>query len=34
MEVKAKGIEHPVIVSEVLGIGGQQKLFLPEAADV
>lgn len=34
MEVKAKGIEHPVIVSEVLGIGGQHKLFLPEAADV
>lgn len=34
MEVKAKGIEYPVIVSEVLGIGGQHKLFLPEAADV
>lgn len=34
MEVKAKGIEQPVTVSEVLGIGGRYKLFLPEAADV
>ena len=30
IEVKAKGIEHPVILSEVLGIGGQDKLLLTE----
>jgi adenylate cyclase len=34
MEVKAKGIEHSVTVSEVLGIGGRHKLFLSETADV
>ena len=33
MEVKAKGIEHPVILFEVLGVGGRQKLSLPEAVD-
>jgi adenylate cyclase len=33
MEVEAKGIEHPVALSEVLGIGGAHKLFLPETAE-
>ena len=33
MEVKAKGVEHPVTLSEVQGIGGAHKLFLPETAD-
>jgi PAS domain S-box-containing protein len=33
MEVKAKGVEHPVVLFEVLGIGGQHKLSLPEAVD-
>jgi len=33
MEVKAKGIEHPVTLSEVLGIGGSHRLFLPETAE-
>jgi PAS domain S-box-containing protein len=33
MEVKAKGIEHPVTLFEVLGIGGQHKLYLPETAE-
>jgi hypothetical protein len=33
MEVKAKGIEHPITVSEVLGIGRPHRLFLPEAAE-
>ena len=33
MEVKAKGIEHPVTLSEVLGIGGPHKLFLPETTE-
>ena len=33
MEVKAKGIEYPITVSEVLGIGRPHQLFLPEAAD-
>jgi len=32
-EVEAKGIEHPVTVFEVLGIGGRHKLFLPEMAE-
>ena len=30
IEVKAKGVEHPVILSEVLGIGGKYKLLLTE----
>ena len=30
-EIKAKGIEHPITVSEVLGIGGRYRLVLPEA---
>ena len=33
MEVKAKGIEHPVTLSEVLGIGRPHKLYLPETAE-
>ena len=33
MEVKAKGIEHPVTLSEVLGIGGPHRLFLPETTE-
>ena len=32
-EIRAKGIEQPVVVSEVLGIGGRHKLSLPETAD-
>jgi PAS domain S-box-containing protein len=32
-EIKAKGIEQPVVVAEVLGIGGRYKLYLPETAD-
>jgi PAS domain S-box-containing protein len=31
--IKAKGIEHPVTVSEVLGIGGRYRLVLPEVKD-
>ncbi len=33
MEVKAKGIEHPIIVSEVMGIGRPHQLFLPDIAE-
>ena len=33
MEVKAKGIEHSITLSEVLGIGGPHKLLLPETAE-
>jgi PAS domain S-box-containing protein len=33
MEAKAKGIEHPITVSEVLGIGRPHQLFLPEVAE-
>jgi PAS domain S-box-containing protein len=33
MEVKAKGIEHSITLSEVLGIGGSHKLLLPETAE-
>ena len=33
MEVKAKGIEHPITLFEVLGIGGRHKLLLPETAE-
>jgi len=32
-EIRAKGIEHPVLVSEVLGIGGRHALHLPESTD-
>ena len=34
MEVRAKGVEHPVLLFEVLGIGGRHKLALGEAVDV
>jgi PAS domain S-box-containing protein len=34
IEVKAKGIEDPVTVSEVLGIGRPYKLYLPETTEV
>jgi PAS domain S-box-containing protein len=33
MEVRAKGIEHPVKLLEVLGIGRPYQLLLPEAAE-
>jgi adenylate cyclase len=33
MEVRAKGIEHPVVLFEALGIGGRHKLSLSEAVD-
>jgi adenylate cyclase len=33
MEVKAKGIENPITLYEVLGIGGRHKLLLTETVD-
>ena len=33
VEVKAKGVEHPVALYEALGIGGKHKLYLPETVD-
>jgi hypothetical protein len=33
MEVKAKGIEYPIAVSEVLGIGRPHQLYLPDIAE-
>jgi hypothetical protein len=30
MDVEAKGIEYPVTLCEVLGIGGQHRLNLPK----
>jgi PAS domain S-box-containing protein len=33
MEVKAKGIEHPVTLYEAVGIGRPHKLYLPETAE-
>ena len=33
MEVKAKGIEHPVTLYEALGIGRPHKLYLPETGE-
>jgi hypothetical protein len=33
MEVKAKGIEYPITVSEVLGIGRPHQLYLPDSAE-
>lgn len=33
MEVKAKGVEHPVTLFETLGIGGSHKLLLPNASE-
>ena len=32
MEVRAKGFEHPIALSEVLGIGGSHKLMLYQSA--
>jgi len=32
-EVKAKGVEHPVTLFEVLGISGRHKLLLPDASE-
>ena len=34
MAIKAKGIEHPVTLFEVLGIGGRHRLYLTETSDV
>ena len=33
MEIKAKGIEQPIMLYEVLGIGGAHKLLLPETGE-
>jgi adenylate cyclase len=33
IEIMAKGIEHPIILYEALGIGGKHKLLLPEIRD-
>jgi adenylate cyclase len=33
MEIRAKGIEHPINIYEVLGIGGNYRLLLPETAE-
>jgi adenylate cyclase len=33
MEVRAKGVERPVILFEVLGIGGRHRLSLGESSD-
>ena len=33
IEVKAKGVEHPITLSEVLGIGGKYKLHLTETSE-
>jgi adenylate cyclase len=33
MEVKAKGVEHPVTIYEILGIGGQHKLLLTDSVE-
>jgi adenylate cyclase len=33
IEVKAKGVEHPITISEVLGIGGSYKLQLTETSE-
>ncbi|MCW2238981.1 PAS domain-containing protein [Azospirillum canadense] len=33
IEIKAKGIEQPVLAFEVLGIRGRYKLFLPETVE-
>jgi PAS domain S-box-containing protein len=34
MEVRAKGVEHPVVLFEVLGVGGRHKLALGETVDM
>jgi len=33
MEVKAKGVEQPVVLFEALGVGGRHKLSLAESVD-
>ncbi len=33
MEIRAKGIEHPIKIYEVLGIGGKYKLLLPNIVE-
>jgi PAS domain S-box-containing protein len=33
MEVRAKGIEHPIVLYEILGIGGTHNLSLAETVD-
>jgi adenylate cyclase len=33
IEVKAKGVEHPITLSEVLGIGGKYKLLMTETSE-
>ena len=33
MEVKAKGVEHPITIYEVLGIGGKHKLLMTDSAE-
>jgi PAS domain S-box-containing protein len=33
MEIRAKGIEHPITLYEALGIGGSHKLLLPETTE-
>jgi adenylate cyclase len=34
LEIKAKGIEHPIILCEALGIGGPFKLLIPEITEI
>jgi len=34
MEIKAKGVKHPITLAEILGIEGAHKLILPETAEV
>jgi adenylate cyclase len=33
MEVKAKGVEHPITIYEVLGVGGRHKLLMTDSAE-
>jgi adenylate cyclase len=33
IEVKAKGVEHPITLSEVLGVGGKYKFLLTETSE-
>jgi PAS domain S-box-containing protein len=33
MEIKAKGVKHPITLAEILGIEGPHKLFLPQTAE-
>jgi adenylate cyclase len=34
MEIKAKGVKHPITLADILGIEGPHKLFLPQTAEV